>query len=381
MSAQSSRSTTPPFDSTSLEEVGDALRTSEFQTAILTWFEREGRKDLPWQEEPTPYRIWVSETMLQQTQVGTVIPYFLRFMDRFPHLQDLAEASQDEVLQCWAGLGYYARARNLHRTARVIQLTHGGKFPQDCAQLCALPGIGRSTAGAILSLAFDIPAPILDGNVKRVLSRLQAIESWPGETEIVRQLWQLSEQLTPQMRVDEYTQAIMDLGATVCTPRHPACSRCPVQAGCRAFHLGRVGVIPAPRPRRALTVRRCLVLALRNQDGAFFLQKRPPAGVWGGLWSFPEFDTETELAVWCERFGIDGTRLEHRSERRHTFTHFHLVYRPIVARTGRSLRIEENNCSCWSPADVDIAVPAPIRRLMNELDIAARTSSADHQPP
>lgn len=367
MSAQSFNSTAMPVDRKPFEILGNAWCVGEFQEALLAWFERAGRKDLPWQQDPTPYRVWVSETMLQQTQVTTVIPYFLRFMERFPQLKDLAEAPQEEVLQRWAGLGYYARARNLHRTAGIIHQTLNGEFPRDCGQLCALPGIGRSTAGAILSMAFGIRAPILDGNVKRVFSRLQAIESWPGKGKVTRQLWQLSERLTPQSCIREYTQAIMDLGATLCTPRQPACPRCPVQTGCRAFHLGRVDAIPAPRPKRTLQVRNCWLLALRNHEGAFFLQKRPPVGVWGGLWSFPEFEVETELMAWCYRYGIEGANLEHLPERRHTFTHFHLDYRPVVGRTERSSRIEEDHRGRWSKPGADIAVPAPIRRLMDEL--------------
>jgi len=348
------------------------MRAEAFQLAILDWFDRHGRKDLPWQSQPTPYRVWVSEIMLQQTQVATVIPFFQRFMETFPELEDLAAASQQEVLRRWAGLGYYARARNLHKTAQIVKSEYRGQFPRDLERLTGLPGIGRSTAGAILSMAFGVRAAILDGNVKRVLSRFAGIDGWPGEVNIARELWQISERLTPAVRVAEYTQAIMDLGATLCTRRQPACPHCPVHAACQAFRLGKSDTLPPPRPKRILPIRQSFMLALRN-GGAFYLQRRPPVGVWGGLWSFPEFEQEAELTAWCERREIDVRQLERLPERRHTFTHFHLDYTPVTGETAISLRVEENAQTCWRKPEEENALPTPVRQLMNELGDSPRT--------
>jgi A/G-specific adenine glycosylase len=370
----------PPLDpdssAASLSDFASAISPAEFQAALLGWFDRHGRKDLPWQTQPTPYRVWVSEIMLQQTQVATVIPYYQRFMERFPGLRDLAEAPLEEVLRHWAGLGYYARARNLHRAAQVLHLHHAGNFPEDPSQLCALPGIGRSTAGAILSMGMGIRAPILDGNVKRVLSRVAAVEGWPGEAQTARKLWKISEDFTPNIRVGEYTQAIMDLGATLCTPRRPACTRCPLRTDCRAYRLNATETLPVPRPKRRKPVRRCFMLALKNDEGAFCLQKRPPAGIWGGLWSFPDFEPEAELIAWCRSKGIDASTLERLPERRHTFTHFHLDYVPVVGQTSMPLRIEEDVLR-WRRAGEEDALPAPVRRLMTELVDVAQGPSGD----
>jgi len=345
----------------------------QFQSRLLNWFALHGRKDLPWQVDPTPYRVWVSEIMLQQTQVATVSPYFRRFMSRFPQLSDLAEAAEEAVLQHWAGLGYYARARNLHKTAQIVQLQYGGEFPGDLGRLCALPGIGRSTAGAILSLGLGLREAILDGNVKRVLSRFAGIEGWPGERRIATELWAISERFTPTQNVREYTQAMMDLGATLCVRQQPDCLRCPIRSDCQAFRLDLTAAIPGPKPRRVMPVRQYFMLALQNPEGAFFLQKRPPAGVWGSLWSFPEFATETDLIDWCERLGIDATTLERLPERRHTFTHFHLDYTPITAKVLTPLLANEPAQTCWHKPGAGSATPTPVRRLMNELgEIASK---------
>ncbi|RMF13376.1 MAG: A/G-specific adenine glycosylase, partial [Gammaproteobacteria bacterium] len=260
---------------------------NEFAHSVLQWFDRHGRHDLPWQHPRTPYRVWVSEIMLQQTQVATVIPYFERFMTAFPTLEALADATEDEVLALWAGLGYYARGRNLRRAA--VQLVEEGRrtLPDTLDGLMALPGIGRSTAGAILSMGFGIRAPILDGNVKRVLCRHEAIEGWPGERRVEQQLWELSESLTPRDRVDDYTQAIMDLGATVCTRSRPACDLCPLRATCQARQKGLETVLPHPRPRRTLPERHATALILLDAEGRCLMEKRPSPGIWGGLWCPP----------------------------------------------------------------------------------------------
>ncbi len=341
------------------------MQAEEFQAAVLGWFDREGRKNLPWQADPTPYRVWVSEIMLQQTQVAMVIPYFLRFMERFPCLQVLAEAPQDEVLGHWAGLGYYARARNLHKAAQTVMREHAGALPADAHSLAGLPGIGRSTAGAILSLGLGIRAPILDGNVKRVLSRYAAVEGWPGIPETARELWRISEQLTPKERVADYTQAMMDLGATLCTRGNPDCSRCPLRKGCLASRLDLAAELPVPRPKRDIPSRCCWMLVLRNGEGDFYLEKRPPTGIWGGLWSFPQFDGRDEVAVWCAMREIPAT-LEALPQRRHTFSHFHLDYTPLLGQAGQSMRIAEAG-SAWSKAEETSALPAPVRRLLLEL--------------
>ena len=275
------------------------MPTDPFSTQLLAWFARHGRKDLPWQSDPSPYRVWVSEIMLQQTQVATVIPYYQTFMTRFPDVRRLAAAPLDEVLHLWSGLGYYARARNLHRAASLICSEHQGDVPSDLAALEALPGIGRSTAGAILALSAGQRHPILDGNVKRVLSRVYRVEGWYGHGEVARQLWELAERHTPKTQVAAYTQAIMDLGATLCTRGKPACARCPLQDQCAAYRDDCVGAYPASRPRRTLPVRESRVLLLCNAAGEVLLQRRPPVGIWGGLWSFPEVPADEDARQWC----------------------------------------------------------------------------------
>jgi A/G-specific adenine glycosylase len=344
--------------------------SADFAPRVLRWFEVHGRKDLPWQRDPTPYRVWVSEIMLQQTQVATVIPYFDRFTARFPTVQALATAPLDEVLHHWSGLGYYARARNLHRAAQQLCAEHGGEFPADLQTVEALPGIGRSTAGAILSLAMGLPHAILDGNVKRVLSRHFAVPGWPGESGVARRLWQLAGELTPAASAAAYNQAMMDLGATLCTRARPRCAACPVHASCAARREGRVDDYPGRRPRRALPVRAVQMLLVRNPHGEFLLERRPPAGVWGGLWCLPEIEDAAEPAGWCRsvlgQVAAEGREL---GTRRHTFSHFHLDIRP------RELLLEHPGCGVlegdrwlWynprKPEQVGLA--APVARLLDE---------------
>ena len=305
-----------------------------FATALLAWFDRHGRHDLPWQRDPTPYRVWVSEIMLQQTRAAAVIPYFERFTARFPDVGSLAAAGLDEVLALWSGLGYYARGRNLHAAARMVAQDHGGRFPDTFEGLAALPGIGRSTAGAILALAFGRRYPILDGNAKRVLARYHAVVGWPGEPAVERRLWAFAEHHTPKRRVGDYTQAVMDLGATLCTRVKPTCLLCPVAAGCRAHAAGDPAGFPAPRPKRDYPTRETLLVVMRDPRGRVLVERRPPTGVWGGLWSFPEasaaLDPRGAAASCARRHRLKPGRVRRLAPVEHGFTHFRLRATPVV---------------------------------------------------
>ncbi len=344
---------------------------SNFTQRILAWYAVQGRHDLPWQADRTPYRVWISEVMLQQTQVATVIPYFTRFMARFPGVQALADAPLDEVLHHWSGLGYYARARNMHRAAQVIRDAYGGAFPRDFAAVVDLPGIGPSTAGAILALACGQRHAILDGNVKRVLARYHAVDGWPGQSRFERQLWDWAEQHTPDAQVDDYTQAIMDLGATLCTPKNPRCDACPVQFGCEAFAQDAVLQYPQRKPSRALPRRRCRMLVLVNGADDVLLERRPPTGIWGGLWSLPECPWNESWSRWCQ----DELHLEPKSSKtlevvRHTFSHFHLDIHPVFARVdlnGRFVMAPDRWVWYNSASSDQRGLSAPVRRLLDEL--------------
>ncbi len=319
---------------------------SSFSDRMLAWFEQHGRKDLPWQQNINPYRVWVSEIMLQQTQVATVIPYYQRFLQRFPVVLELANAPADEVLHLWSGLGYYARARNLHKAAGVIRDVHQGVFPQDFDTVLALPGVGRSTAGAILSLAGGQRYPILDGNVKRVLARHRNIEGWAGQRKVADQLWTAAEALTPQQSVPEYTQAMMDLGATVCTRRNPSCRACPVWTDCTAQRLGRQHELPTPKARKILPARETMMVMASSRDGEVLMERRPPQGVWGGLLSFPEVQNEAECEQWCQQmFGDIPLAIEQWAPLKHTFSHFHLHITPLRVELQNSGHRSSDNLS------------------------------------
>jgi len=342
-----------------------------FAEQVLQWFDRHGRKDLPWQQQVTPYRVWVSEIMLQQTQVQTVIPYYQRFMQSFPTLQALADASLDQVLHHWSGLGYYARARNMHKAAQQIRDRFAGKFPQDIETVMQLPGIGRSTAGAVLSLASGQRHAILDGNVKRVLARFHAVDGWPGKTTVLNQLWSLADAATPSERVAAYNQAMMDLGATLCRRSKPACAACPLHSSCAARRQQRQQDFPFPRPRRNLPVREVQMLLLLNQEREIYLEQRPARGIWGGLWSFPQFDTHEELAGWCDqRILTRDAEVEIWPAVRHTFSHFHLDITPhCMQLQNPMLSVMEAGNGLWyntrHPEALGFA--APVTRLLTQL--------------
>jgi len=333
---------------------------------VLVWFREHGRHDLPWQHDVTPYRVWVSEIMLQQTQVATVIPYYLRFMQRFPFLHMLAAAPVDEVLHLWTGLGYYARARNLHKTAQLICATQGGEFPSSLEALEALPGIGRSTAGAILSLSMGQRGVILDGNVKRVLCRYYAIEHWSGETDTQKTLWQLAQQSTPATDFAAYTQAMMDLGATICTRSKPDCVRCPVRDDCQALATDRVARLPVSKPRKTLPVRQVLMV-LCHQHQHVLLEQRPANGIWGGLWSLPEFSDMDALLAWANKHQAQPQ--QHWPVTRHTFSHFHLDITPVMAVVSLNSVAETPPGLCWYPLDhsVKLGLAAPVKKLLQQL--------------
>lgn len=340
-----------------------------FSSRLLKWFDQHGRKDLPWQKNTTPYRVWVSEIMLQQTQVITVIPYYQRFMKRFKSLKQLAEADQDEVLHYWAGLGYYARARNLHKTAMLLHADYKGRFPDDIDALIALPGIGRSTAAAILSLSRGQHHAILDGNVKRVLARHHAVSGWTGQPRIMQYLWAISENLTPQKRVADYNQAMMDLGATLCTRTKPACERCPVSSDCLALSDGKVLELPTPKARKTLPVRDTVMLIIKK-DNAIMLEKRPPTGIWGGLWSLPECDDIEAVPEQClQRWGIRIKTLKSLSPWHHTFSHYQLnVYPYEVMPEKSSATVMDHQQTIWynSSQTNKRGLAAPVIRILKE---------------
>lgn len=344
---------------------------------LVEWQRRHGRHDLPWQNTRDAYRIWLSEVMLQQTQVDTVKPYFLRFVARFPDVAALAAARDDEVLALWSGLGYYSRARNLHRCAREVVERHGGAFPDDPQRLAGLPGIGRSTAAAIAVFAFGRRAAILDGNVRRVLCRHAGVRGYPGERAVENTLWRIAEAELPLSDVEAYTQGLMDLGATVCVRARPACGACPLASDCRALREGAVTLLPTPRPRRSVPLRRCTMLVIRRGDEVL-LERRPPSGVWGGLWSLPEFapageagDDEwpdaSSLAPEIERrFGMRVTAPRALAAFDHAFTHFRLRVQPVVCELLSAAAAADAAGTQWLALEGagEAALPRPVKTLL-----------------
>lgn len=340
---------------------------TDFASRLIAWHAGHGRHDLPWQNTRDPYRVWLSEIMLQQTQVDTVIPYYRRFIERFPDVASLAAAAQEDVLALWSGLGYYARARNLHRAAQCVMEQHSGAFPGTAEQLEALPGIGRSTAAAIASFCFGEQVAILDGNVKRVLCRHFGIEGFPGERRVEQHLWALAESLLPETDLDVYPQAQMDLGATVCTRSRPRCDECPVQTSCVAHAQGLQTRLPAPRPRKAIPQRYSEVLLIESGD-AVLLEQRPTQGIWGGLFSLPELIEGEDPAQGALRH--IGQSLECWQDLppvQHVFTHFKLsiqAWRGVLAEKMPGVR-EGSGLRWVLRADFDqVGLPAPIRKLL-----------------
>lgn len=368
-------------------------RNADFATRLLDWFDRHGRTGLPWQRDPSPYRVWLSEIMLQQTQVTTAIPYFERFTERYPTLAALAEAELDEVLTLWSGLGYYARARNLHRAAAQIVADHGGALPQTQQALEQLPGIGRSTAGAIRALAFGQRAAILDGNVRRVLARYHGIEGWPGHRAVEQELWDWAERHLPDARIGDYTQAMMDLGALLCLRRRPDCPNCPQRVDCIARRDGSQERLPTPKPARSLPTRSTHMLLWLTPNRELLLERRPPSGIWGGLLSPPQLEATADLPRFLHDWGVDfeaqPTARESSSRAttalyglnpttvsiaplpqfRHTFSHFHLEVTPLLLRANAPNRIGEAERWLWYKLGAKRPpLPAPIQRLLNQLE-------------
>lgn len=342
---------------------------SDFALRIIAWQKQHGRHDLPWQNTNSPYAIWVSEIMLQQTQVSAVIGYYQRFMARFPTIQSLAAADQDEVLQHWSGLGYYSRARNLHHAAQTIVDTFNGEFPQDFEAMQSLSGIGRSTAAAIAAFAFHQVQTILDGNVKRVLARHFAIEGWPGTPKIEKEMWRLAESLLPQREMVAYTQGLMDLGATLCTRSKPSCNTCPLNTTCLAYAQQRVHALPTRKPKKTSPQKYTTMLILRRGNDVL-LQKRPSKGIWGGLWSLPEIDMQTIAteAVFT-MFGLQVEPQEPMPVLQHAFTHYKLdiLPQPLDVISKQTHALTPN--TLWLPIEeaVSAAIPTPVRKILISL--------------
>jgi len=338
-----------------------------FAGRLLAWWETHGRHDLPWQHPRSPYRVWVSEIMLQQTQVATVIPYFERWMDAFPDVATLAAAPSDAVLAHWSGLGYYARARNLHRAAQICVARHGGELPTDAESLCALPGIGLSTANAIVSQATGRPAAVLDGNVRRVLARHAAVAGWSGASAVQQRLWREAESRLPADRGADYSQAIMDLGALVCTRTAPACDACPVAADCAALAQGRVGELPSPKPPTRVSDQTLHLLLLGDGQGRLLLEKRPPAGIWGGLWCLPD---GPDLASIARRLGFELHRARPLPALEHRLSHRRMTIRPAIADGASATQVQCSATRGWfDPAQrAQLGLPRPVDLLLQRYD-------------
>jgi A/G-specific adenine glycosylase len=348
-----------------------------FAERLLAWYDQHGRKHLPWQQDINAYRVWISEIMLQQTQVATVIPYFEKFMARYPEVKDLAEAELDEVLHHWTGLGYYARGRNMHKAAQQVMAAHNGEMPTSVEALEALPGIGRSTAGAIAAIAAEVRAPILDGNVKRVLARFHAVAGYPGESKVAKTLWSHADSHTPVERVGDYTQAIMDLGATLCERSKPDCSACPVAERCAALAADEIALHPGRKPTKEKPVRQARIFVAHDGNGTCLLEQRPAEGIWGGLWTPPERPADTTLEAFLGEFGLPTSPISAADYPthiapifRHTFTHFHLDIEPVyieVTEPPREIR-ERDDVRWYSQGSNEpLGLSAPAVKLIASL--------------
>jgi len=350
---------------------GSAAASASIAPRLLHWFDRHGRTNLPWQHPRTPYRVWLSEVMLQQTQMATVVPYFLRFVEKFANLQALAAAPLDDVLALWSGLGYYSRARNLHRAAALCVENHDGEVPNDFDALGALPGIGRSTAGAILAQAYGLRFPILDGNVKRVLARWRGVRGWPGSAAAAAQLWTIAEVNTPNNRVADYTQAIMDLGAGVCVRARPHCAECPLADDCVAFAGQLTAELPERKPGRAIPTRSTVMLVLRDAQGRLLIERRPPTGVWASLWSLPESADREQAMRDAGRYGAASgavANFEPLPSFVHGFTHFRLQVTPLTLRVAADHGVDDDNRRWLQPDQAArLGLPAPVRTLIASL--------------
>jgi len=364
----------------SMTEVPTTIFTPEdFAEKLLAWFDQHGRHDLPWQHPRSPYRVWLSEIMLQQTQVSTVIGYFNRFVERFPEVKDLAEAPIDEALIYWAGLGYYARARNLHKAAVKLMAEFNGEFPRDTEALQTLPGIGRSTAGAILAQAFNQREPILDGNVKRVLTRIEGIDGWPGHPTIEKQLWEVAKSYTPNDRIVDYTQAIMDLGASLCSRNKPSCRQCPMNSGCRAFIENRTGELPTRKPKKSIPTVERYLLILKDDEGRYLMERRPASGIWGGLWCFPESEKNADLTETLNQWRPHLRLAEDyqlAAPFKHTFSHYHVILKPVVVEitlASNIHQIKEDNQRWVNLETTELALPAPIAQWLKQKEQAQQS--------
>ncbi|MBF0265546.1 MAG: A/G-specific adenine glycosylase [Gammaproteobacteria bacterium] len=346
-----------------------------FSELLLIWAKEFGRHHLPWQQNPTPYRVWLSEVMLQQTQVKTVIPYFQKFLSVLPTINDLASAQLDQVLALWSGLGYYARARNLHQCAKLIVDQYQGYFPKQINELEKLPGIGRSTAGAIASLAMKQATPILDGNCKRIYARYFMVSGHYSNAAVLKLLWQYAEQVTPIQNTAQFNQAIMDLGSMVCTRTKPLCLQdsktCPLSSSCSAYKEQQVLNFPHKKEKKKKVNKAAVFLVLTNDDKAIYLEKRKPLGIWGGLWSFPQFDNEKDAHLWLNEQLTDFTVQKISDAKQHTFTHFQLNYHELYVKTKEKLiSVNEFNSNCWQPVRdaLQLGLPTPIKKTLLSLN-------------
>ncbi len=368
-----------------VDQAGDQASAAgadrQFAKAVIRWQKQHGRHALPWQRTRDAYRIWLSEIMLQQTQVATVIPYYARFLERFPDVAALAAAPVEEVMALWSGLGYYTRARNLHRCAQQIVSEHAGRFPEDVGLLAGLPGIGRSTAAAISAFAYGTRAAILDGNVKRVFCRVFGIEGFPGSAPVEKRLWEMAVALLPVTDIESYTQGLMDLGATLCTRSRPRCADCPLQSRCVAHASDRTAELPARKPKKAVPEKSTIMLVVEHR-GAILLEQRPPSGIWGGLWSLPELNRllpSAPAAVGRKALGpLLSSALSEFGEVEsfdelagfvHAFTHYRLKVTPLRVTLSRSfLHASQSSCQ-WMPKKklASAGLPAPVRKLLDSV--------------